>query len=162
MQTNRTELVARLEEIYRSRYRQFLRVAIGVISDEDEAHDAVQEGFARALRRIGGFTGGGTFEGWLWRVVTNEVLSHASRNVPIPIEMDEAPVLQMPAIGEDSVVVWIRRLPIRQRLVLFLRYYADLDYRSIAEALQIEVGTVSATLSTAHAALRSSLKEVER
>jgi DNA-directed RNA polymerase specialized sigma24 family protein len=36
---------------------------------------------------------------------------------------------------------------------VFLRYYADLDYRSIAEALEIEVGTVSATLSAAHTAL---------
>jgi DNA-directed RNA polymerase specialized sigma24 family protein len=29
----------------------------------------------------------------------------------------------------------VEQLPERQRLVLFLRYYADLDYRSIAETL---------------------------
>jgi len=40
-----------------------------------------------------------------------------------------------------------------------LRYYADLDYRGIAEVLEIEVGTVSATLSQAHAALRARLRE---
>jgi DNA-directed RNA polymerase specialized sigma24 family protein len=45
-------------------------------------------------------------------------------------------------------------------LAVFLRYYADLDYRAIATALGIEVGTVSATLSAAHTALRRSLKEV--
>ena len=42
----------------------------------------------------------------------------------------------------------------------FLRYYADLDYRSIAEVLGVEVGTVSATLSSAHTALRRALQEV--
>lgn len=50
----------------------------------------------------------------------------------------------------------------RQRLAVFLRYFADLDYRSIAAALDVEVGTVSATLAAAHAALRRSLQEVER
>jgi RNA polymerase sigma factor (sigma-70 family) len=57
--------------------------------------------------------------------------------------------------------VRIAGLPERQRLVVFLRYYADLEYREIAAALGIETGTVSATLSAAHAALRKSMAEVE-
>jgi DNA-directed RNA polymerase specialized sigma24 family protein len=44
---------------------------------------------------------------------------------------------------------------------VFLRYYADLDYRTIAEVLEVELGTVSAALSAAHAALRRSIREVE-
>jgi RNA polymerase sigma factor (sigma-70 family) len=52
-------------------------------------------------------------------------------------------------------------LPERQRLVVFLRYYADLDYRSIAAALDVEVGTVSATLASAHRSIRRALEEVE-
>jgi RNA polymerase sigma factor (sigma-70 family) len=51
-------------------------------------------------------------------------------------------------------------LPERQRLALFLRYYADLDYREIARILGTEVGTVGATLNKAHAALRKRLVEV--
>ena len=57
---------------------------------------------------------------------------------------------------------WIAALPERQRLAVFLRYFADLDYQSIATALEIEVGTVAATLSSARLALRRSLEEVER
>jgi len=44
---------------------------------------------------------------------------------------------------------------------LFLRYYADLDYRAIATALEIRTGTVSATLHAAHAALRDALEQAE-
>jgi RNA polymerase sigma factor (sigma-70 family) len=51
-------------------------------------------------------------------------------------------------------------LPERQRLMLFLRHYADLDYQSIAAALGVSAGTVSATLSQAHARLRQTLEEV--
>ena len=54
----------------------------------------------------------------------------------------------------------VAALPERQRLAIFLRYYADLDYRAIAEALGVEVGTVSATLAAAHAAVRKRLEEV--
>ena len=54
----------------------------------------------------------------------------------------------------------LAQLPERQRLVLFLRYFADLDYESIAAALEITSGTVGATLNKAHAALREHIQEV--
>ena len=53
----------------------------------------------------------------------------------------------------------VRRLPERQRLALFLRYYVDLDDASIATVLGVRRGTVSATLSQAHGALRRMLDE---
>jgi DNA-directed RNA polymerase specialized sigma24 family protein len=55
-----------------------------------------------------------------------------------------------------------RALPERQRLALFLRYYADLDYEAIADALGVKAGTIAATLHAAHAALRRELLEVKR
>lgn len=55
--------------------------------------------------------------------------------------------------------VLMGRLPERQRLVLFLRYYADLDYKAIAAALDISPGTVGATLNAAHASLRLRVDE---
>jgi RNA polymerase sigma factor (sigma-70 family) len=56
--------------------------------------------------------------------------------------------------------VALARLPEQQRTAVFLRYYADLDYAAIGEALGLRTGTVSATLHAAHAALRSRLEEV--
>jgi hypothetical protein len=54
------------------------------------------------------------------------------------------------------------RPPERQRLAVFLRHYADLDYASIAEALEIAPGTVGATLSAAYSTLRTRLEEIDR
>ena len=42
--------------------------------------------------------------------------------------------------------------------MLYLRYYADLDYRTIADVLEIQIGTVAATLSAAHQTLRKRLE----
>jgi RNA polymerase sigma factor (sigma-70 family) len=58
----------------------------------------------------------------------------------------------------------IRSLSPRRRLVVFLHYYADLSYASIAELAGMSEGTVAATLAQARAALRETLapREVER
>lgn len=157
-------LTGELETAYRLRYRKFLRVATAIVGDEASGHDAVQEGFAQALREQDSFRHEGPLEAWVWRLVVNAALASRRRR----LARHEAPGVDGAWSGngygsaEAEVAVWVAALPDRQRLVVFLRYYADLDYRSIARALGVEVGTVSATLSSAHQALRRSLEEVER
>jgi RNA polymerase sigma factor (sigma-70 family) len=62
------------------------------------------------------------------------------------------------ATAQAELVAAMSMLSERQRLVVFLRYYADLDYATIAEALSISSGTVGATLTTARAALGDALE----
>lgn len=52
-------LTGELEAVYRRRYRQFLRVATAILGDEAAGHDAVQDGFARALREQSSFAARG-------------------------------------------------------------------------------------------------------
>lgn len=63
---------------------------------------------------------------------------------------------------DARVRVALALLPERQRLTLFLRYYADLDYRTIAEMLGVTIGSVGVTLSTAQTRLRELLEEAPR
>jgi RNA polymerase sigma-70 factor (ECF subfamily) len=77
-----------------------------------------------------------------------------------PLEESQEPSANGKAQDELGLRAWVATLPERQREALFLRYYADLDYRAIADLLEIEVGTVSATLSAAHNKLRVALREV--
>jgi RNA polymerase sigma-70 factor (ECF subfamily) len=126
--------------------------------------EVVQEAFARAIEQVEGFRGDCPLEAWVWRIVVNTARTGARRaayedgdatTVPEPEEKDGQ--ADIPAVQ-----LWVRSLPERQRAVVFLRYWADLDYRSIADALEIEVGTVSATLSAAHRSLRRMIEEVPR
>jgi len=133
------------------------------MGDVELAHDAVQDAFARALRGRSSYRGTGSVEGWVWRTVVNAA-RNARRDRPpshLPLDElgDETPSVNGQAPPGD-VRAMIAALPERQRLVLFLRYYADLDYRAIADALEIRQGTVGATLNQAHAALRRLLQEV--
>ena len=157
-------LTRELEDVYRRRYRQFLRVATAILGDETTAHDAVQDGFAQSLREQPSFRGDGPLEAWVWRMVVNASLAARRRRIARHEESDTVDVASANGhvSDESGVRAWVAALPNRQRLAVYLRYYADLDYRAIADVLNVEVGTVSATLNAAHQALRQSLEEVER
>ena len=147
---------SQIESLYRAHFPQFERVATAITGDRDSALEAVQEGFADALRRAGQWAGRGPLEGWVWRCVVNRARKAGRR-----------PILELPADESRSdgsqegseLVGRLAALPERQRLVVFLRYFADLEYREIGAALGIETGTVAATLHAAHASLRAGYEE---
>ena len=146
-----------IESVYRSRFPHFVQVATAIAGDRDAAMDAVQDAFAGVVRSRRTFRGDAPIEGWIWRAVVNAA-HDVRRGIPVPAEAPEAAGDNGHARFQDAGL-WphIAALPERQRTAIFLRYYADLDYRSIAAALGVEVGTVSATLSGAHTALRRAL-----
>jgi RNA polymerase sigma-70 factor (ECF subfamily) len=146
--------------VYHARLVELCGVASAILEDTEQGRDAVQDAFARALRRRSTFRGDGPLEAWLWRIVVNTARSRRRLSGP-PAEGLRS---EETSAGEDEGTPEVRSLlaalPERQRLVLFLRYYADLDYRTIAEVLAISPGTVGATLSAGLAALRRRLEEV--
>jgi RNA polymerase sigma-70 factor, ECF subfamily len=147
-----------LEELYRSRFDVFARVAASVTGDGERARDAVQEAFATAVRKRGSFRGEGPLEAWVWRIVLNAARSDVRRSIPV-VDYDEQAATNGHPERDAELRVALARLPERQRTAVFLRYYADLDYGSIAAVLEIQPGTVGATLSQAHAAIRRLLEE---
>jgi len=147
-----------LEALYRSRFDVFARVAASVTGDAERARDAVQEAFATAVRKRGSFRGEGPLEAWLWRIVLNAARSDARRSIPA-IDFTEAASANGQPERDAELRVALALLPERQRTAVFLRYYADLDYAAIGEALGIATGTVAATLNAAHGALRIRLEE---
>jgi RNA polymerase sigma-70 factor (ECF subfamily) len=148
-----------LEALYRNRFDVFARVAASVTGDGERARDAVQEAFATAVRKRGSFRGDGPLEAWVWRIVLNAARSELRRGIP-PVDHDETRTTNGQPDEDVELRMALARLPERQRTTVFLRYYADLDYTAIAEALGISTGTVAATLNAAHATLRTRLEEV--
>ena len=146
-----------LEALYRSRFDVFARVAASVTGDSERARDAVQEAFATAVLKRGSFRSDGPLEAWLWRIVLNAARLDVRRTIPA-VDYDVPAAANGLAERDAELRVALARLPERQRTAIFLRYYADLYYAAIGEVLGIRTGTVSATLTAAHAALRSRLE----
>jgi DNA-directed RNA polymerase specialized sigma24 family protein len=100
-----------LEDLYRGRYRYFLRVATAIVGDEATGHDAVQDGFAQALREQQSFRGEGPLEAWVWRTVVNAALAarrsrEARREAP---DAAAATNQRAPASGRWRVVAGLGR-----------------------------------------------------
>ena len=128
-------------------------MAAAIADDRELGCDAVQEAFASAVRKRKSFRGSGTLEAWVWRIVVNAARDARRRRPALaeplePSSNGHAPVLALDLLTE------------RQREIVFLHYYADLDYAAIAEALAISPGTVGATLNAARQTLRTALEEV--
>jgi RNA polymerase sigma factor (sigma-70 family) len=150
-----------IERIYRDRYPQLLRVAVALAGDTERGRDAVHEAFVQAIRSRDTLRRDTSAEAWLWRIVTNSANAERRRAVRRdPSEADGATHEEHADSG--AVRAAVAALPERQRTMLFLRYYADLDYAAIGETLGVARGTVAATLHAARAALKEHLTEAAR
>jgi RNA polymerase sigma-70 factor (ECF subfamily) len=143
-----------LEELYRTRRAQFCRAAAAIAGDRALGEDAVQDAFAKAVRRRRSYRGHGSLEAWVWRIVVNAARDSRRKRRPL-LGLGDPPEVATPNGCGPSLPLEL--LTERQREVLFLHYYADLDYATIAEALGVSPGTVGATLSTARRVLRQAL-----
>lgn len=152
-------MAGRLERLYRSRYDVFCRMTMAVTGDLERAHEAVQDGFVRAYTARGSFRGEGSLDAWVWRIILRSAIDARPAGVLVVDIADAVAAVPFPD-RDPALTAAMLALPARRRLMVFLRYWADLSVADIAEVLGVAEGTVSATLTQARAALRTSL-EVE-
>jgi RNA polymerase sigma-70 factor (ECF subfamily) len=136
-----------------------------------DADDVVQEAMLRAFRGFDGLRGGDV-KAWLFAIVRNchlTALAQRERRgfVPLPAEgdPDAGTPLVSAAPGPESISMrrdeerslerLLGDLPPEHREVLILREIEELDYREIAAAIQVPIGTVMSRLARARAALRA-------
>jgi RNA polymerase sigma factor (sigma-70 family) len=144
-----------LEELYRRRHATFQVMLASVTGSVESAGDVVQEAFAQALRDQHGFRGDGSLEAWVWRIAFRVAIGSAGSR---ELSTDEVPeVAFIDESADPALAAAVRQLPAQRRLVVFLRYFADLSYAEIGATLGIAEGTVAATLSQAHAQLGAAL-----
>jgi RNA polymerase sigma-70 factor, ECF subfamily len=144
-----------IERVYAERYAPFRRAVAAIVGGDERAHDAVQEGFARALAKRRQFKGG-SLEAWVWRIVVRQAFDLRER--PFVALEDELNAELVLSDHDPELAAAIRRLPPRRRLIVFLRYFGDLSYEQIAELMGISAGTVGAALTQAHEELRRELE----
>ncbi|MDQ1401811.1 MAG: hypothetical protein QOG03_127 [Actinomycetota bacterium] len=150
-----------LEEWLAESYTTSFRTACLILHNPADAEEAVQEAFLRAWRFRASMPEGGAMKPWLYRVVVNACLSKGRRHRPSTTDIDAldevlpdlgtaSPEL-MAERGEAGVALLeaLRRLPEPLRVVVVLRYYADLKEAEIATAIRRRPGTVKSRLHEA-------------
>ncbi len=149
-----------IERVYRERYVGFRNALATVTGSREAARDAVQEAFARALRHKEDFRGDAPLEAWIFKIALRTALE--SRRNGREIRLEDAVEPELPEPERDpELAAALRALPPRRRLIVFLRYFADLSYAEIAAVCEISEGTVAASLAQARATLGEALRQNE-
>ncbi|MBA3854609.1 MAG: hypothetical protein C0503_09345, partial [Gemmatimonas sp.] len=129
--------------------------------DDAAAQDATQEVFVRFFQSAQRFRADARLSTYLYRAVANACVDELRRrrrfvfvgDMPEPLHPRRAA-----SVGEDvELQRAIHALSPKLRMVVLLRYYDDLSYDEMADALGVSAGTVASRLSRAHAALAQRL-----
>ena len=152
--------------------------ALRIMGDEDLAADATQEAFLSAFRAIKSFRGG-SFKAWLLRTVTNACYDELRRQkrrptTPLEPETDDGDEMETPrwladpSMGpeeeaevdelEHAIQHCLEALPLEFRTVVVLTDIQGMDYKEVAAAVRIPLGTIKSRLARARLRLRECLQ----
>jgi RNA polymerase sigma-70 factor (ECF subfamily) len=140
------------------------RLAWAILGDTGDADDATQDAFALAWRARRSLRDPARFDAWFGRILVNVCRQRLRQRTRSPMRPLEE--VAEPAIGDtsqqtsarDAISRAMARLDADHRIVVVLRYWADLPVDEIATRLNVPAGTVKSRL---HSALRSMRPRLE-
>jgi RNA polymerase sigma-70 factor (ECF subfamily) len=161
---------AAFRALYDKYHRRAFAVAMGVVKNEDDALDAVQNAFVKVHKNIHKFQGSSSFYTWLYRIVMNVSIDHVRRTSRRKtLDFDERALHEESEIAGDGALLprvtdanpgkaALRRelgsaiqaalaeLPEHHRAVIVLREIEGMSYEEMAEALEVPKGTIMSRL----------------
>ncbi|MHB8054844.1 MAG: RNA polymerase sigma factor [Candidatus Aminicenantales bacterium] len=167
------ELIERLASGDRSAFQEFVEsyknnvygLAFDLTRNHHDAEDVSQEVFIKVFRSFHTFRKDARLGSWLYRITVNACHDHrrrrpreseAGKTVPgidgRPSVLEALPGTDLPEKTGDAHLLQIRinraldSVSERERTAFVLRYYEDLDLKSIAEIMDISVGAVKSYL----------------
>jgi len=174
---NRDE--AAIRAIMQSNNRRLYRMARGILRNDSEAEDVVQETYVRAFTHLDSFRGESSFATWLARIAMNEAMGRLRRQRP-SVEWTtlepgalEAQIIPFPHSGpaEDPEKTMAQReiqqvveqaideLPEAFRIVFITRVMEGMNVEETAEILDLKPETVKTRLHRARALLRDNVEK---
>jgi RNA polymerase sigma-70 factor (ECF subfamily) len=174
-----TEIIARARrgdseawgEVYRRYAPAIFRFCRRILPTREDAEDATMEIFMKLRDKFGQYDAERPFSAWLYRVAANHCWDQLRRRkLRQDKETEDVDVMPLahPDPGQleqliaqrsgDDVRRALRTLPARARMALVMRYYAEMDYGEIAEALGVRPTFVGVVLLRARHQLRDAMR----
>ncbi len=165
------------EKLVIEHQKNVYNLALKMLGNPEDAMDASQECFLRAFRSLSGFQGDSRLSVWLYRMTSNvciDFLRKKKRRAEVPLTMtdeDDERELEIPderfspeaafdkAERVRAVRYGLQKLPEEYRRILTLREIGGLSYEELADALDMELGTVKSKLFRARKKLCEILSE---
>ena len=152
------------EQLYRLFSSKLFSICLKYSRNHAEAEDNLQDGFLIIFDKIHQFNFKGSFEGWIKRIMINNVLQQyrgVSFMEPISDNIsDEAEVeIDDENVSLEYLMKIIQELPDRYRLVFNLYVLDGFPHKEIAEMLKINIGTSKSNLARARTILKEKIEQ---
>jgi RNA polymerase sigma-70 factor (ECF subfamily) len=163
------------DELVRRHERSIVNLARAMTGGADDAEDLAQEAFVRAWKSLRQFRRESTFRTWLHGIALNVIRTHRGRLARLrrvlfsaPADADADPLAQVAVEDRvdrtlelrDGIDRALAQLPEELRAALVLRDVQGLEYREIADALGVPIGTVESRIFRARQRLRPLLEHL--
>jgi RNA polymerase sigma-70 factor (ECF subfamily) len=156
------------EALVTKHQRVLFSVALRLLHDYEDARDATQNAFIRAYERLDTYDPERKFFSWIYRIAVNECLNyrrarrpHEQLAVTLEAKQPEMDVVEAQELS-DRVRAALMELTTDLREVVLLKYFAELSYDEISEAIGVPEKTVKSRLFTARQRLGVRLGPGER
>lgn len=149
------------EMIIRTHSRHLFAIAYGILQNREEAEDAVQDALVKAWKSRWRIRDPEKFPAWLCTIARYRARDVFRKRRPTPSSDEIEPVASAspdPFPLDAQLHSALATLPELHRTALTLRYFEELDYRSIEKLLGISDGALRGILGRSLAALRKQLK----
>ncbi len=155
--------------VYELFYGKMLVVCLRYTNNADQAKDILQDGFIKVFANISKFSGEGSFEGWIRRVVVNTAIDFTrKRKKDFLLLGDEQSIEDFVDIVEEEeeeefefkaihIIEAMQKLSPAYRVVFNLYVFENMKHHEIAEKLGVSVGTSKSNLAKAKKNIRNLL-----
>ncbi len=125
-----------------------------IVLNHEEANDVVQNTFIKVYKNIDRFEGKSKLYTWIYRIATNEAISHKKRSKTMySLDQEEGNVVNTLKADEyfdgseiqAHLFAAIETLPDKQRVVFQMRYFDEISYRDLSEVLDTSEGALKAS-----------------
>lgn len=140
------------------------RTAYGMLGNEHDAADALQESLLKAYRDMGKLRDPQMFKSWMYRILTNrciDIIRQRQRTTPVENVWgsDSAEHLDNSWDAKMDVSRALEELDEQHRTVVVLRFFQDMSLNDISVVLNCPVGTVKSRLHRALQKMKSALSD---
>ncbi|WP_431158597.1 RNA polymerase sigma factor [Winogradskyella poriferorum] len=164
--TNESQFILRLQDpksketafrellqLYKERLYWHIRK---IVLSHDDADDVLQNTFIKVYKSIDKFKGESKLYSWLYRIATNESITHLNKNAKrLHISNEEQKDNALNSLTADvyfegdEIQLKLQRaiasLPEKQQLVFNMKYFDDIKYKDMAEILETSEGALKAS-----------------
>lgn len=127
-----------------------------IVYNHDDTDDILQETFIKIYQKIDTFKGDSKLFSWMYRIATNQALDFLkakSKQLKLSFEETNSLIInQLEADdffdGDNAEILLqqaVASLPEKQQLVFKMKYYQELDYKTLSEILNTSVGALKAS-----------------